>query len=122
MSFIVPSCKISLVHEISLSGLTAMFFSFFNSGEGLAVEAEDDITVGTVQYSVLSFQGLEKVLNVTHTIFTKVSSNDQHHSLLKLMYVHSFWQDSFCGREFITYLYQENGMTMRGRNCIIRLL
>ena len=90
MSFIVPSCKISLVHEMSLSGLTAMFFSFFNSGEGLAVEAEDDITVGTVQYSVLSFQGLEKVLNVTHTIFTKVSSNDQHHSLLKLMYVHNF--------------------------------
>lgn len=78
-----------------------MFFSFINSGEALAVEAEDDITVGTVQYSVLSFQGLEKVLNVTHTLFTKVSNNDQHHSFLKFKYalkkILIFWQDSFCG-------------------------
>lgn len=77
------------------------FFAFSISAEALAAEAEDDISVGTVHYSVLSFQGLEKVLNITHTLFTKVSSSDQHHSLLKIMYtvkkIHSFWQDSFCG-------------------------
>ena len=61
-------------------------FSFSISVEALAAEAEDDTSVGTVHYSVLSFQGLEKVLNITHTLFTKVSSNDQRHSLLKFMY------------------------------------
>ncbi|XP_015748403.1 PREDICTED: serine/threonine-protein kinase 36-like [Acropora digitifera] len=53
----------------------------FLSIEALAAEAEDDTSVGTVHYSVLSFQGLEKVLNITHTLFTKTSLQ----SLMKLV-------------------------------------
>ncbi|XP_044173674.1 serine/threonine-protein kinase 36-like isoform X3 [Acropora millepora] len=53
----------------------------FLSVEALAAEAEDDTSVGTVHYSVLSFQGLEKVLNITHTLFTKTSLQ----SLMKLV-------------------------------------
>ena len=83
-----------------------VFINFSISVEALAAEAEDDTSVGTVHYSVLSFQGLEKVLNITHTLFTKVSGNDQRRSMLKFMYrkSHGFWQYRFCGWEIIMFM------------------
>ncbi|XP_068679432.1 serine/threonine-protein kinase 36-like [Montipora foliosa] len=45
--------------------------SVFLSDVVLSSNGEVDVSVGPVHYSVMSFQGLEKVLNITHTLFTK---------------------------------------------------
>lgn len=41
-------------------------------------EEEAHVTVGAVQWGVMSPQGLETVLNVTHMLFTKVSAHITH--------------------------------------------
>lgn len=35
-------------------------------------EEDSDIRVGVVQWRILSYQGLQHVLNITHFLFTKV--------------------------------------------------
>ena len=50
-----------------------IIFSFHSvSDVVLSSNGEVDVSVGPVHYSVMSFQGLEKVLNITYTLFTKV--------------------------------------------------
>lgn len=49
-------------------------FSFISDLE-LLVEEENGVSVGAVQWKLMSYRGLEKVLDITQLLFTKVSTH-----------------------------------------------
>ena len=47
----------------------------FVSDLELLVEEENGVSVGALQWRLMSYRGLEKVLDVTQLLFTKVSTH-----------------------------------------------
>ena len=55
------------INDVNRTG----FLSFCSDIEAMH-EYEADVTTNAVQWGLMSFQGLEKLLNITHMLFTKV--------------------------------------------------
>ena len=60
--------KISLDAQLK----TALLLLLFVSDIEAMPEEEADVTLGIVQWRLMSYQGLEKLLDITHLLFTKV--------------------------------------------------